>query len=275
MADFLSRDTRRMGEQIGQVFHLGEETEFVFGRGTMIFSRAPVEFYGWTQARVVSDANEKWFEFGFRIDHALTGNGTTGWTDAENYLRIDAQWSPDLVNWSMGKFVPAPVPVVDLGDGSYEYWSRAIHPQDAAVKSGALVCGQTNGDVRNNGFTSLVIAGVAQALAHFPYDMSVAGTAAQLQADLIAIGWTGTVVTGSTAATWSISIPSVNYASYAQTSYVGIPSYTIPALPGFPDNIVDRIDFSGSFVDASAAAIFRQAFGRLKISGGSRYDPYR
>jgi hypothetical protein len=234
---------------------------------------------GFSSARVVADAGEKWFEFGFCLDMTgmgggMAGNSGAGWTDPGNYLLLEVQWSPDLVNWAMGKFVPAPVPVVDLGAGVFEYWSRALNPQDAAVKTVALVVSQTGGDVRNNPFTSLVIAGVAQALPNFPYDMAVSGTDAQLRADLVNLGWVGATVTGSSRATWAISIPSVNYTSYSQTSRVGFPAYYIPAIPGFPDNLVSSIDFNASFVDAAGTAIFPKGFARLRISPGTRYDPY-
>ena len=275
MADFLTIKARHAGQEIARSFHAGQEAAFAFGRGTTMFAKAPIELYGRTEARVVSDAGEKWFEFGFRVDAALTGNGATGWTDAGNYLRLEAQWTPDLVNWSMGKFVPAPTPVVDLGDGSFEYWSRALNPQDSAIKTGALVCSQSNGDVRNNPLTSLVIAGVAQALPHFPYDFDLAGTAAQLQADLIALGWTGATVTGTSRATWAISVPSVNYTSYAQYSSVGFPMYLIADVFGVVNTPFSSMPFVGSFVDAAGTAILTKAFARLKITAGTRYNPYR
>lgn len=275
MADFLSVQARHAGQQIDRVFHAGQEADFAFGRGTLLFSNAPIELYGRTESRVVSHAGERWFEFGFRVDAALTGNGATGWTDAASYLQLEPQWSPDLVNWSMGKFVPAPAPVVDLGGGIFEYWSRALNPQDSAIKTGSLVASNISGDVRNNGFTALVIAGVSQALPNFPYDMTVAGTAAQLQADIIALGWAGTVVTGSTAAAWSVSIPSVNYTSYAQSSYLSFPTYLVGDMFGVLNTPVSRAGFGGSFVDAAGTQIFTKAFARLKITAGTRYDPYR
>jgi hypothetical protein len=95
-----------------------------------------------------------------------------------------------------------------------------------------------------------------------------------LEADLIALGWLGTVVTGSSRATWSISIPSINYTSYAQTSYVGFPTYLVEDMFGALNSPVSSLPFRGQFVDAAGTAIFDKAFGRLKISRGTRYDPY-
>lgn len=275
MSDLITLESRHAGNVIDRVFHAGQEADFAFGRGTTMFARAPIELYGRTEARVVDDAGERWFEFGFRVDAALTGNGATGWVDGGNYLRLEAQWSPDLINWSMGKFVPAPVPVVTIGDGTFEYWSRALNPQDSAVKTGSMTAVNSTADTRNNGFTSLVIAGVAQALDHFPYDMSVPGTAAQLQADIRAKGWTGAVVTGTTAIDWSIFIPTVNYTSYSQSSYVGFPTYLVADMYGVINTPISSMFFFGAMVDAAATPIFAKGFARLKITAGNRYDAYR
>lgn len=262
------------GVEAGSVFVMGEESEFVFGQGTQLFPNLPVEIYGVCGTRIVSDAGEKWFEFSYRIDHSMSGNTAAGWTDAGNYFRIEPEWSLDLVNWSMGKFIPAPVPVVDLGGGKFEYWSRAINPQDSAVKSGAISGSNTSGDTRNNGFTSLVIAGVSQALPNFPYDMSVAGKSAQLQADLRALGWTGAICTGTTALNWLISIPSVNYTSYGQSSDVGFPTYLVADIFGVVNQPVSSLPLSGNLIDAAGTPIYLKAFARLKITAGTRYDPY-
>ena len=272
MAELIHRDFRTAGQEIGRVFTVGQEAEFVFGRGTCHFSRSPVEIYGTTQSRVVDDAGEKWFEFGFQIDCTLSGNASAGWTDAGNYFRLEPQWSPDLVNWSMGKFISRPT--VDRGDGTWEYWGRALNPQDSAVKTGSLFFANTMGDDRVNGFTSCIIAGVTLALPNFPYNLAVAGTAAQLQTDLRAAGYAGTLVTGTTALNWTVLIPSVNYTSYAAASWLGFPGFLVKNVFGELVNLINTIHPVGVFVDASGTPIFRAAFARLKISAGPRYDPY-
>jgi hypothetical protein len=275
MPDFIpGRQTMVQGVEPAAVFVGGQEVEFIFGQGTQLFPNLPVPIYGVCDARVVSDAGEKWFEFCYRMDAIMSGNAGAGWTDDGSYFRLEPQWSPDLVAWSMGKFIPAPVPVVDLGGGFYEYWARAINPQDSAVKSGAITVSNAGGDSRNNGITSLVIAGVSQALANFPYDMSVAGKSAQMQADIRALGWTGAIVTGSTATNWTISIPTVNYTSYSQSSYVGFPTYLVADMFGELNQPVSNLTLSGNLVDAAGTPIFQKAFARLKISAGTRYDPY-
>jgi len=256
------------GSRLGKVFFGGVEAAFVFGRGTQIFPHLPVELSGSCEARIVTDAAARWFEFGFTIDTSLTGNSGAGWTDPGLYVRLEIEWSPDLVNWSMGKFLPAPIPVVAAGDGTLQYWSRAINPQDANVKTGALVLAQTGGDVRLQPFTSLVIAGVSQALPNFPYAMPAG--AAQLQADLRALGWANASVTAASSATWNIAIPVVNHIGAAQESWVGFTGFEEIDPIGGPF-IIDRFNAGGQFVDAQGTPIFPRAFARLKISNGTRY----
>jgi hypothetical protein len=280
MADFIrGSETRTQGEVIDRVFFGGEEAEFIFGHGTQIFPNLPVPIYGMTRTRIVDDAGQRWFEIGFRMDHPLTGNPAAGWRDQGDYFRIDYEWSPDLVNWSAGKFFGAPVPIVDMGDGSFEYWARAIHPVDSAVKTGVIRASsgypQEVGDVmtpdtRNHPFTSLTLAGVVQPLGGYPYTMP--GDAARMQADILARGWTGATVEASSSTVWRIIIPTVNFTSYSQSSKLFWPAYLVPDIFGNLTNQVDGASFAGTFVNAAGTPIFTRAFGRLKISGGSRYS---
>lgn len=282
MADYIKgRETRTHGVEVDRVFVSGNEAEFVFGQGTQIFPNLPVEIWGRTYSRVVDDAGEKWFEMGFSMDHLLSGNPAAGWTDQGSYFRIDYEWSPDLVNWSAGKFVNAPTPIVNNGDGTWQYWARALNPVDAAIKSGEIrvSSGYFNqlGDIntqdsRNNPFTGLTIAGVVQSLAGFPYTMPT--DAARMQADIRALGWTGATVESSRATVWRIIIPAVNYTSYAQSSKVFWPVYLVADMFGVVNSPVDGAFFTGTLVDASGTPIFQKGFGRLKISSGSRYDAY-
>lgn len=135
MADFtLGRSTYTEGVELGHVFAGGEEAEFLFGKGTQLFPSIPVALYGSCVAKITPEADADWFDFGFSVDMAgmggaLIGNSAAGWTDAGNYLKIEAQQSENLTDWNMGQFLPAPVPVVDLGGGKYEYWSRSVIPR--------------------------------------------------------------------------------------------------------------------------------------------------
>jgi hypothetical protein len=281
MADFaFQRSTRTQGQEIDRVFIGGEEAEFIFGKGTQVFPNLPVPIWGAHESRVVLDANQRWFEFGFRINAELTGNAAAGWTDAGNYFRLDPQWSLDLANWSMGKFIPAPAPVINNGDGTWSYWSRAIHPVDSAVKSGLLVVSSGypnqlgdigNTDTRNNPFTALTILGVVRALGGFPYTMP--GDAARMQTDLAAI-FPGATVEASSSVVWRIRIPNITFSAFNQTNKVFWPVYLVADMFGVVNSPVDGANLTGNFVNADGVAIYQKAFARLKITGGSRYDPF-
>lgn len=278
MADFVKgRDTRTQGVELDRVFVTGEEAEFVFGRGTQLFPNLPVPIYGGCATRVVLDAAERWFEFGFRIDHELSGNAAAGFTDATNYFRIDPQWSLDLINWSAGKFTPAPVPVIDLGAGIFEYWSRAIHPVDSETKTGQLRLASSNasGDIkpdsRNNNFTSLVINNVSLALGIFP--IVFPGDAASMQTALQSF-YPGSTVTAASNVAWEIIIPGVTLSAFQPVNKLAWPIYSNGTdMLGNP-TYSDGGTFDGQFVNSSGVAIHRRAFARLKISSGNRYDAY-
>ena len=236
MADFLTIKARHAGQEIARVFHAGQEADFVFGRGTTMFAKIPAEIYGRTECRNVTDATAYWFEFGFRMDVLLSGNGAAGYTDPGNYFRLEIQQTEDLVNWSMGKFVPAPVPVVDNGDGTWTYWSRALVPvwwlnvlADLTLTSNRY----------GKSITELSIGQVPLTLPSYPYAMPA--QAATLQADLRAAGYPGAVVsTVSAALTVGIinhteegSIPLTATLSGTDVTQVSTSSASIP-LPGYP-----------------------------------------
>jgi len=225
----------------------------------------------------VEDSGKRWFEFGFRIDTQLTGHPATGWMDAGQYLRIEPEWSPDLVNWHMGKFMPAPVPVVEVEPGIFEYWSRALNPAASAVRHGEIIAQSGangySGDIRNNPFISITIAGVTQDLPNYPYTMPT--DAAILQADLIAAGWAGTTVQATDATHWSVTIPDVDFSAFEQASRIYWPAYLVADMFGELVNTVQSVDFAGQMVDETGTLLCDKAFARLKLSAGPRYDAYR
>ena len=175
-------------------------------------------------------------------------------------------YSNDLVNWTAGKFVDAPTPVIEREDGTREIWCRALNPVDAAVKTGALVCESTasNGDARNNPITSVMLGGTLLALPRYPYSFPT--DASKLQADLIAAGFPGTVVTATSATVWRISVPSVNYIAYSDTSRVGWPGYLVADMFGGMTITVDGRGFTGTFVNAEGVPIKDKGFARLVIT---------
>jgi hypothetical protein len=264
------------GQEVARVFVGGQEAQFIFGKGTQILPHLGEDITGWLSSRVVNDPDQRYFEIGFKMDGLLQGNAGAGWTDPGNYFRIEAEYSTDLVNWSMGRFGPAPVPIIANADGTYEYWARAINPIDSAVKSGGLYMESGNGfgggrfasDPRNNPITGVTIAGIARTLTG---PCTMPGGAAQLQADIIAAGFPGTIVTAASATLWSISIPSVNYVAFSQSSRVFWPTYLIADIFGALTVQVSGANFSGTFVNAAGVPIYEKAFARLKISTGTRY----
>jgi hypothetical protein len=188
------RRTLTQGEEIARVFIAGEEARFIFGRGTQVFPNLPVPIYGATAVRMATDDDAVWFEFGFQIDAELDGNAAAGFTDAGNYIRIEIEQSTDLVNWNMGKFVPAAVPVTDNLDGTYTYWSRGVFPRLWKYVTIDLTATTTR---YGKSITAVQLFGSTLALPNYPYAMPAA--AATLQADLRALGYSGATVTSTSA----------------------------------------------------------------------------
>ena len=241
MADFTpGKRAFSGGEEVGFVFREGEEIEFAFGRGTQFFPNAPIEIYGRTQYRVVYDTDQQVFEVGFAIDAELTGNAATGWTDAGNYLKFEIQQSEDLVTWNMGRFIPAPVPVVDLGGGNFQYWARCLVPIKWVE---TLIDFRASSTRYGKEITAMGILGIDVYLPNFPYSMPA--DAAQLQTDLRANGYPDSVLTVDTAT--PISVEGRNYqAGSAPVLYFTMsgsnvtevrpiaPSNPVISLPSYP-----------------------------------------
>lgn len=189
------------GEEVDRVFVAGQEAEFVFGMGTQILPNLGVEIWGSHEVRTITDVTAFWFEFGFKIDAVLDGNSAAGFTDAANYFRLECQQSTDLINWSLGKFIPSPAgSVIDNGDGTHTYWSRSTVPiwwfnvlADLTLTSnryGKSITGLSIGNVPVSGLS-------------YPYAMP--SQAATLQTHLRAAGYTGALVS-SVAAPLTVGI---------------------------------------------------------------------
>jgi hypothetical protein len=196
MADFaFQRETRAQGQTIDRLFVAGEEAEIVFGKGTQIFPNLPVPIFGTTGYRMVADEEGDWFEVGFKMDSALNGNGSAGFTDPGNYFKIEIEQSEDLVNWNMGRFIPAAVPVVDVGGGIFEYWSRCTIPR---LWKYVTLDERATSNRYGKSITAIHLFGDLIALPGYPYAMPSA--TATLQAHLIAAGYTGATVANTSAA---------------------------------------------------------------------------
>ncbi len=222
--------------------------------------------------RTVEDGGEKWFEVGFLSPFPLSGDAANGWIDPSGQTFLRFARSEDLVSWDHD-FIAAPDTPEDAGGGDWRYWARLKYPVDSEIKTGQLVVtSDPSEDARNAPFTALVINGVAQSLAHFPYTMP--GHAAQMQTDLRAVGWTGATVVSSSASVWRIEIPDVDYTTYSSVNYIYWPMYLVPDSYGNIINPVDGRGFSGTFVNALGVrtSLTRQ-FARLEMSAGPN-NPY-
>jgi hypothetical protein len=204
MADHLKgRESHTQGVEVDRVFVGGSEAAFIFGKGTQVFPNLPVPIYGCAEVRMADETDALWFEFGFKIDTALSGNSAAGFNDAGNYLRIEIVQSTDLVTWAMGKFVPCAVPVVDHGDGTRTYWSRSTVP---VWWYNVIADLSVSVDRYGKSLTGLSIGGVNISLPGYPYAMPA--SAATLQAHLRTAGYTGALVTNVPA---SLTVGIINY----------------------------------------------------------------
>ncbi|MEI6674460.1 MAG: hypothetical protein WCO57_04700 [Verrucomicrobiota bacterium] len=213
---------------------------------------------------IVTDGDWKWAEVGFISPEILQGNAMIGWIYPPTRCRTWMERNDTLViaNFQTTGFVDAtgyPIPVL----GGFAYAVRSIYPVDAKVKTAALTAGFTSGgDTRNNPITALTIADVVQSLPNFPYTMP--GSAAQLQADLRAAGWTGATVTASSATVWSIVIPNVPLTDWNMLNKVYWPEYAFTDALG---NAItsDGQSFAGTYVDSFNVPIKPKQFIRMGV----------
>lgn len=254
------------GAEVGRAFFGGQEAEFVFGRGTQILPSLGAEIYGSTAIRMVADDVAEWMELGFTMDHLLNGNGAAGFTDQGHYFRINLQQSLDLVNWNMGKFEPAPVPVVDNGDGTWTYWSRCTQPRiwkhitiDETITSTRYAKTITGLQL----FQMNIATGMS-----YPYAMPA--DAARLQADLRAAGYPGATVTSVPRA---LSVKVTNWISEGTQNFsVTLTGSTVTqvrnatntpiSLPGYPYSVPSQIpNLQADLIAAGYPYIGVRAYG--------------
>lgn len=254
------------------IMHQGQAVERVMHQGVEIYPRSGPRWTGLppVKYRTVEDGGRKYFEFGFVSQDLLAGNPATGWTDPMGFVNLFVQWSDNLANWAVGKFLEAPVPVVAVGD-AYEYWVRAINPIDAISKTGtALIASNNgNGDSRNNPFTGITIAGAAVALPNFPYTMP--GDASQMQTDLRAAGYAGATVVSTSGVDWSITLPDLVFDIYGIETWVSWPAYTVMDIIFNVEISVARRYATAALVDDEGNKIERAAYARLAIQPGPRF----
>jgi len=214
---------------------------------------------------------EKWFEVGFTAPEELTGGAAGYWQDSRGRIRIALQRSENLVDWTDGEFIDCATTAFQNEDGDWEYWDRSIFPVDSAVKTGVLTARMNNVNFPPYGvanpITSIVLAGVIQALPHYPYDMLDAGRRAQLVADMEALGWTGCTVTALGSVGWTMMVPNVFQDNYALGDDFFWEMFLVPDTWGNVVNPCNRSGFSGEWVNsANVRTAVPKQFARLKYS---------
>jgi hypothetical protein len=162
--------------------------------------------------RFVEDATAKWFEIGFESPMLLDGSAETGWMDPDGFFLIRPERSVDLVNWDYNISTPAGTPEASGAD--WTYWARLNTP----LYWKSIITDLTATTNRyGKSITDIKIGNVTVSLPNYPYAMP--GSAATLQTDLRAAGYTGAVVSNVSAA---LSIDATNYV-YSSGSYQVLP----------------------------------------------------
>lgn len=223
--------------------------------------------------RMTHDGGEQFFEVAFTSPELLNGSAAEGWQDVRGYLDFELQQSENLTAWDVGKFVDAPGSPQNMGDGTFKYWSRCIHPVDSTIKTGRMrATAPSTPDVRNGPFTALTLGGVVQALPGFPYAMPT--DAGRLQADLRAAGWDGATVTATTLHNWEIIVPDVYYNGASIVSKVFWPVYYVADMFGALTSAVNGVSFAGEFVNEDGIRTnLPKQFARLALRRGPRVLP--
>ncbi len=197
MSDLPNITVMHGGDEVEAVHYMGQEAEYVIVDGKMVFQREKhyslMDFSFQPQSRLTDDAEARWFEFGFNSWGTLTGNSTTGFY-TPNGLKITLESSTDLVVWNLARFIDCVGSPTDNGDGTFTYWSRCIQPNFYfnVLADFSLICNRYGKSLE-----SLNLMGTDLALPHFPY--ALPADAAVLQADLVALGYTGATVRSTSA----------------------------------------------------------------------------
>jgi hypothetical protein len=251
----------------------GRNVRFLMKEGRQVWPCRKALSMGSLEYRITNDGGEKWFEVAWQSLEVLTGSAAAGWQDARGYIKLDLEQSENLTQWNRAKFVDALGSPETVGDGSFKYWARCIHPVDSTIKTGRMrAAGPSTGDPRNGPFTALTVGGVIQTLPHFPYTMPT--DAALLQADLRAAGWVGATVTATNFYDWEIIIPDVYYNGASIVTKVFWPVYYVADIFGALDSPVDGVSFSGEFVnEAGIRTALPKQFARIAATRGPRVLP--
>jgi hypothetical protein len=147
------------------------------------------------EIRMTHDATGYWCEVGFNVFEELSGSPSAGWSPPSlPGLKMQLQRSTDLVAWYEGGFEDCAGSPTELEDGSWDYWTRCSAPSywEQTMMDFVLTV-----DRYGKAITNITLLGSTISLPGYPYAMPAA--AATLQADLRTAGYTGAIVTTSSA----------------------------------------------------------------------------
>lgn len=148
---------------------------------------------------MVTDADAGWMEVEVTLPDELDGSIADGWSTDDADSRIRLQWSSDLIEWTEAGWSDAPGKVtVDNGDGTKTWFGRYDVPRKWY---NAIVDLRMTSRRHGKSITGIDVGGSTLSLPNYPYLMP--DDAAQLQADLIADGLTGAVVS-TTIGDWEV-----------------------------------------------------------------------
>jgi hypothetical protein len=189
---------KHAGTDISKFMHEGSEVGMLIYRGAQIYPdpRLGDMLVARTRYRMFEETDATWFEVGWLSVGTLTGNAVDGWEDPDGFCRIKAIQSDDLVTWNDGMFVDSPVEAEeDVGSGNFVYWARSIVPfiWNSVKVDFHLSCARHAKSIEE-----IQLLGYPISLPNYPYSMPA--DAATLQADLRAAGYSGAVVSVTTAA---------------------------------------------------------------------------
>lgn len=187
--------------------------------------------------RMVNDSLGYWAEVGFPSPtDQLVGNAESGWMDPGGNLLFRIGRSNDLQTWDHA-VTACPTGIDDLGDDVWMYWARAKAPISWQT---TLRDFRIGGENYGKSITSISYLNAEIPLTGYPYAMPA--DKARLQSDLRTAGYTGAIVSSTSAA---LSTRINNYTAAGRrvltvtmsgTNVTGVANYaTGPiSLPSYP-----------------------------------------
>lgn len=187
---------------------------------------------------ITAVGDEKFLDVSFVSGQLLAGNAAAGFS-GHSGCSVGIEWSPDLKQWSTGRFTDLGAPVEV--PGGWRYTARSKTPVLSRVRLADL----TVLDSAPRQITSVHINDAAVSLPRAPYKLPL--QAGLLQQDLRAAGFPGATV-GSSGAGYRIHVPNVLYTTPSPGSWITWPPFIAgyDPLSGEP-MISGGVSFKGSY----------------------------